>query len=442
MDTSEPISLLSPIGYHTGSCGYCKGYSSSGSYYVKAKSISAADYQSLLHRGWRRSGNLLYVPDARHSCCPHHTLRLPVKKYKASRDHRQTLNRWNRFILGEEYEKEAARLQPKSKHSRDKSKQHQGFDLVYTIHATEYASLPETPEPSHRFEVTLESNTFTEVKYLLYEQYQRHVHQEEPSEISRDGFIRFLCTSPLKAPSTSHPASHSGDQHSLASKPAQRLGSYHACYWVDGRLIALGVLDFLPQGISSVYFLYHPDFSKWSLGKVGALREIAMTLEEGLEYYYMGYIIWSCDKMRYKADYKPQEVMMWRTGGWREMADAQGIKDAETQQAKIGNVEGKKGFDSPILACEALEEGPLSLFEMDFPGMMTADEVQEKVDMGKIHVRLPYQNQRLVVDAEDLATWESSDMLDRSSIKGIIGEMAALVGPEVAKNMVVDFTAG
>ena len=66
------------------------------------------------------------------------------------------------------------------------------------------------------------------------------------------------------------------------------LGSYHQCYRLDGRLIAMGVLDLLPSAVSSVYLIYHKDFKKWNWGKLSALREIALSLEGGYKFYYMG----------------------------------------------------------------------------------------------------------------------------------------------------------
>lgn len=57
---------------------------------------------------------------------------------------------------------------------------------------------------------------------------------------------------------------------------------------MDGRLVALSVLDFLPWCVSGVYFMYHTDYKDWGFGKMSACREAAMALEEGYNYYYMG----------------------------------------------------------------------------------------------------------------------------------------------------------
>jgi arginyl-tRNA---protein transferase len=71
---------------------------------------------------------------------------------------------------------------------------------------------------------------------------------------------------------------------------------------------------------------YDPEFGDWEFGKLSALREIAFALEEGYKYYYMGmpclaivlrtitnvwigYYIHTCQKMRYKALYRPQYIL-------------------------------------------------------------------------------------------------------------------------------------
>ena len=101
------------------------------------------------------------------------------------------------------------------------------------------------------------------------------MHREEPNEISKSGFRRFLCSG-LK------------QQKVTVAGREMLLGSYHQCYRLNGRLIALGVLDLLPRGVSSVYLIYHEDYKSWSWGKLAALREIALSLEAGYHNYYMG----------------------------------------------------------------------------------------------------------------------------------------------------------
>ncbi|GIX75831.1 arginyl-tRNA--protein transferase 1, partial [Caerostris extrusa] len=111
-------------------------------------------------------------------------------------------------------------------------------------------------------------------------------------------YENFLVDSPFKASSSSKPS----------------YGSFHQQYWLDGKIIAVAVLDILPYCLSSVYFYYDPDYSFLSLGTYAALREIALTRElntkyPDLQYYYMGYYVHSCIKMRYKGQYYPSYLL-------------------------------------------------------------------------------------------------------------------------------------
>jgi arginyl-tRNA--protein-N-Asp/Glu arginylyltransferase len=59
-------------------------------------------------------------------------------------------------------------------------------------------------------------------------------------------------------------------------------------------LIGISVIDILPYCISSVYFIWHPDWAWASLGKLSALHEIALSVEmnkaglEEMKFLYMG----------------------------------------------------------------------------------------------------------------------------------------------------------
>ena len=251
--------------------------------------------------------------------------------------------------------------------------------------------------------MTLEPDQFSEEKFGLFANYQHHVHHESQNEISQSGFKRFLCNSPLKR-----------ETRTVHGKP-QRLGSYHQCYRLDGRLIAMGVLDLLPHAVSGVYFLYHSDFSKWNFGKLGALRETSFALEEGYQYYYMGYYIHSCVKMRYKGDYKPQYVLDPESYEWnplegemrklldekpyvslarerraRHWSDESQIEDG---QGEKGANEADEGSDQdfplpePADAAAAIRSG-MSLFDLKVPGLMSPGEILRWGGLDNVCLRL------------------------------------------------------
>lgn len=73
-------------------------------------------------------------------------------------------------------------------------------------------------------------------------------------------FNSFLVQTPLLQP-------HS-ERSGGRGPEGQGYGSYHQQWWLDGVLIAVGVLDVLPSCISSVYFFWDPDLASLSLGKV------------------------------------------------------------------------------------------------------------------------------------------------------------------------------
>lgn len=90
---------------------------------------------------------------------------------------------------------------------------------------------------------------------------------------------------------------------------------------MDDELIAVGVIDVLPKCVSAVYFFYDPDYRSLTLGTYGALRELqyARELHEknaSIQYYYMGFYIHSCPKMRYKGRLSASDLLCPETYTW------------------------------------------------------------------------------------------------------------------------------
>ncbi|XP_074015318.1 arginyl-tRNA--protein transferase 1 isoform X3 [Numenius arquata] len=142
----------------------------------------------------------------------------------------------------------------------------------------------------------------------LFAKYQMAIHKDTPSDCGENEFTRFLCDSPLEA-------------ENAPNGPECGYGSFHQQYWLDGKIIAVGVIDILPYCVSSVYLYYDPDYSFLSLGVYSALREIAFTRQlhekaPDLCFYYMGFYIHSCPKMRYKGQYRPSDLLCPETYVW------------------------------------------------------------------------------------------------------------------------------
>ncbi|XP_058128623.1 arginyl-tRNA--protein transferase 1 isoform X2 [Anopheles ziemanni] len=213
------------------------------------------------------------------------------KKAKLMRIIRKRDKLQKKGLTGEELER--SMLAGKG-HNKEKSLE----DFLYEF--------PKENEPSaHRLTiVTLPTGgkKFQEsldISYALYVKYQTSIHSDPPGSVA--DYLDFLVKSPLKG---------SAD-----------FGSFHQQYWLDDRLIAVGVIDVLPLCVSSVYFFYDPEYRFLSLGTYGSLREIAFTraryrVNPSITSYYMGFYIHSCPKMRYKSSLQPSRLLCPEAYTW------------------------------------------------------------------------------------------------------------------------------
>lgn len=86
------------------------------------------------------------------------------------------------------------------------------------------------------------------------------------------------------------------------------------CFYQSERLIAVALTDLLDDGLSAIYTFYDPELSRRSLGKLAILWQIDQARQLGLPYLYLGYWIKNCQKMRYKSQYRPLELLI--NGKW------------------------------------------------------------------------------------------------------------------------------
>ncbi|KAL7810934.1 arginine-tRNA-protein transferase [Trichoderma aethiopicum] len=443
--------LISPIGYSNSSkCGYCGTRGQSFSYYANTSSLSPQFYLKMLDRGWRRSGRLLYRPNQRASCCPHYSIRLDSEEFYPTRSQRHTINRFNKHVLGDSYLKQAARLYPRSR--EETKKRDNEFCLTERIHEAELSRVKTPPEPAHKWVVTLEDDTFTEEKFLVYENYQRVVHGDEPHEITRESFKRFLCNSPLRR---RFMVGHDGRK--------RRLGSYHQCYRLDGVLVAVGVLDLLPQCVSSVYFLYHESIHPFAPGKLSVLYEISLAIEENYKWWYPGYYIHSCPKMRYKIEYSPQYILDPDTLNWRPldeaileilgkdtyMSFAKGLGEdlpntSDPEPSDSATASASRDMGMPAAAEASPEDGDTdtddeeaygSLFKARMPGIPSLSAM-EKLDLD--HIPLKIFPAGPLFETSDLAGWNRSSIESASSIRHSVAQLVAALGADLMGDICLD----
>ncbi|CAJ0562825.1 unnamed protein product, partial [Mesorhabditis spiculigera] len=385
MPDQRLLSLVQWCGQVTdGRCGYCqpKRETSNGSddsstsgderqgkscsfglFLLKA---NPDDEQFLLDCGWDRSGTYLYKPTMDTTCCPQYTIRLDVTKFRPSRTQKRVLraavdflkndNKPKRFVKEEggqarcaassASDEPSAKRPPAAVKERTVSAegprkkklirreraikrwQEKGLDVAAeqekrrqkekSREKTLADLLPEWDESwKHRLEVETvlvgseEYRAREHEAYQVYLKYQTTIHNDKRA--SKSGFDNFLGSTPLRK----------------ELRNGITYGSFHQRYILDGKIVAVGAIDILPWCFSSKYLFYDPDFKFLTIGTYTALREIdyiqrtLRTKSAELKYYYMGYYIYTCPKMRYKAKFQPSELLCDESFTWKPVSECE-----------------------------------------------------------------------------------------------------------------------
>ncbi|XP_029168996.1 arginyl-tRNA--protein transferase 1 isoform X2 [Nylanderia fulva] len=413
----QSYSIVEYFAEHEGyKCGYCKSPDTNFSHGMWAHSLTVQDYQSLIERGWRRSGCYCYKPTMTQTCCPQYTIKCEALDFRISKSQKKILKRMTKFLRNElindnvgasgdqqdnidinnkevsNYEKylekaeknasdinvtsiddevsgrlsvdlvnsksqtnstSVSRSNQEQINSDKKSNMHVRNEITNVVPCkkakilrlerkqnkllaqgksqSEIESIMKEKKQQN-YTKTLEElfeEVYTGLKKLemklvrvmsdeflstfdesanLYKKYQMMIHNDPPTECDKNSFFNFLVKSPLQ-------------QWTPNNGPPQGYGSFHEQYWLDNELIAVAVIDILPSCISSVYFFYDPAYSQLSLGTFSSLQEVYLTRQlnkvtSDLKYYYMGFYIHTCPKMRYKAKMRPSKLLCPETYVW------------------------------------------------------------------------------------------------------------------------------
>ena len=134
--------------------------------------------------------------------------------------------------------------------------------------------------------------------YALYQEYQKKRHPGGGmDEDKREQYQEFLGCSYVETKVAEY--REAADGHAL-------------------RMIS--VMDILHDGISAVYTYYDPNNERCSYGTYGILWQIAYAKKLGLPYVYLGYWINGCEKMSYKSNFRPFEILTAQ--GWQAYSEA------------------------------------------------------------------------------------------------------------------------
>lgn len=96
-------SLIEFYGYMKGYCGYCKRDSEEGggrmNFDFKSDKLYPDDYQTLLDRGWRRSGEYCYHPHNKLACCPNYPISCSALSLRFTRSLRKCVENMNSYLM-------------------------------------------------------------------------------------------------------------------------------------------------------------------------------------------------------------------------------------------------------------------------------------------------------------------------------------------------------
>lgn len=168
---------------------------------------------------------------------------------------------------------------------------------------------------------------FTEELYEVYVRYEKAVHKKDRE---RDNLKRFLCNSPVYDASKDLQIARNSSliDTNMIDETFREFkdegvfpgfGTFHMYHRIDGKLVAMSVIDILKETLVSCYCIYDPDLSFLSLGVVTAIRELEYfnllrsKYLPSLKYYQLGEMVVTCPKVNYKLNYKPGLVICPRT---------------------------------------------------------------------------------------------------------------------------------
>ena len=79
-----------------------------------------------------------------------------------------------------------------------------------------------------------------------------------------------------------------------------------------GRLVGLGLFDATPRALSAAFFFYDPEYASLSPGTANVVSLVREAQVTARPYVYLGYRVSGCPSLRYKASFRPHELLLDR----------------------------------------------------------------------------------------------------------------------------------
>ena len=165
----------------------------------------------------------------------------------------------------------------------------------------------------------------------VYKKYQMNIHKDKEYECTKEDFDRswgetnLVDNIGIKLPEdlalkTKHPEIY-----------PKKYGCYNFIHRIDGKIVAVGIVDILPTSLSSVYLYYDTDYQFLDLGVLCSILEIEYTksfcelIDSNFKYYMLGFFEENIQKLRYKGFYHPTQILDRFTMNYVYLKDVQQI---------------------------------------------------------------------------------------------------------------------
>ena len=181
------------------------------------------------------------------------------------------------------------------------------------------------------YQIIIKPAVYNEEAFNLFVKYQSDIHNCKATiDAKRQAFINNLCLSPLFDVKNHYEADNFFYDLDELDKIRSNCvlnefpiyqGTYHLHHRLEGKLIAVSVVDILPETFYSSYFFYDPNFLEMELGKVSVQFEVeyakSLRKEEPLiKYYTLGLYSQECKKNKYKIEFHPSQILCPYTYQW------------------------------------------------------------------------------------------------------------------------------
>lgn len=93
-------------------------------------------------------------------------------------------------------------------------------------------------------------------------------------------------------------------------------------YYLGDQLIGVALGDVTSKSFSAIYTFYKAPDLRMPLGTFSILKQLEYSRERGIKYFYLGYYIVDNKSLRYKANFRPNEIYIDQE--WRPFRNAHG----------------------------------------------------------------------------------------------------------------------